>query len=231
MYKLQLEPLELKTLPHDAGQSVFPFTDLDPPVPAPMPSTPDRVSELEQMLAEAQDRMAVLEREAYDKAYAAGEKAGMELGRKRAEQILERMETVLAEAGTQLDGMYRGISESIVDVAGFLAEWLVGDIVDTERTRLLSMAERVSHTMPTTSKLGLAVHPDDLGKFEKILDDQDHAWSLLADAALTPGTIRLFTKDQDILLDPKATIADAVDRLKQEMLAPDASATAAQAVE
>lgn len=231
MYKLQLQPLELKTLPHDAGQSAFPFTDLDPPIPEPIPSTPDRVSELEQMLAEAQDRMAVLEREAYDKAYTAGEKAGMELGRKRAEQILDRMEAVLAEANRKLDGMYRGISESIVDVSGFLAEWLVGDIVEAERTRLLSMAERVSHTMPTDSKLGLAVHPDDLGKFEKILGDQGHAWSLLADAALAPGTVRLFTKDQDILLDPKAAIADAIDRMKKELLAPDASAPAAKTVE
>jgi flagellar biosynthesis/type III secretory pathway protein FliH len=175
--------------------------------------------------------MAVLEREAYDKAYAAGEKAGMELGRKRAEQILERMETVLAQAGTQLDGMYRDISESIVDIAGFLAEWLVGDIVETERTRLLSMAEKVSHTMPTASKLGLAVHPDDLGKFEKILGESGHAWSLLADTALAPGTARLFTNDQDILLDPKAAIADAIDRLKKELLAPDASTAATQALE
>jgi flagellar biosynthesis/type III secretory pathway protein FliH len=231
MYKLQLQPLELRTMAHDAGQPAFPFTILDAPVAAPVPQAPDRVSELEQMLAEAQDRMAVLEREAYDKAYAAGEKAGMELGRKRAEQILERMEAVLAQAGTQLDGMYRDISESIVDIAGFLAEWLVGDIVEAERTRLLSMAEQVSHTMPAASKLGLAVHPDDLGKFEKILGEAGHAWSLLADAALAPGTTRLFTNDQDILLDPKAAIADAIDRLKKELLAPDAATAAAQALE
>lgn len=230
MYKPQLEPLELKTMAHDAGLPAFPFPGQDMPAPEPEPAAPDRVSELEQMLAEAQDRMAVLEREAYDKAYAAGEKAGMELGRKRAEQILGRMETVLAEAGTQLDGMYRSISESIVDIAGFLAEWLVGDMVEGERTRLLAMAERVSHTMPDASRLGLAVHPDDLGKFERILGEAGHDWSLLADAALNPGTIRLFTRDQDIQLDPKAALADAVERLKKELLAPDAS-TATQAME
>lgn len=229
MYKLQ--PLELKTLPHDAGQPAFPFSDLATPTFQPAPSAPDRVSELEQMLAEAQDRMAVLEREAYDKAYAAGEKAGMELGRKRAEQILERMETVLTEAGSQLEGMYRGVSESVIDVAGFLAEWLVGDMVEADHTRLLSMAERVSHAMPSSSELGLAVHPDDLGKFEKILGEAGHAWSLLADAKLAPGTTRLFTKDQDILLDPKEAIADAMDHLKEKLLAPDASAAASQAVE
>ena len=223
----KLEPLELKSLPPGDGKPTFPFTKLDPPVEPPMPSAPDRVSELEQMLAEAQDRMAVLEREAYDKAYAAGKKAGMELGRKRADQILERIEAVLADASGQLDGMVRGVSESVIDMAGFLAEWLVGDMVEAERTRLLSMAERVSRAMPSSSKLGLAVHPDDLGKFEKLLGEAGHAWSLLADATLTPGTTRLFTQDQDILLDPKTAIADAVDRLKKELLAPDASAASA----
>lgn len=229
MFKLQ--PLELKTLPHDAGETAFPFTHLDTPESPPVPPAPDRVSELEQMLAEAQDRMAVLEREAYDKAYAAGEKAGMELGRKRAEQILERMEAVLTEAGAQLDGMYHGVSESVIDIAGFLAEWLVGDMVEADHARLLAMAERVSLTMPSSSRLGLAVHPDDLGKFERIIDEAGHTWSLQADTTLAPGTSRLFTKDQDILLDPKAAVADAIDRLKKELLAPDASAAPTQAVE
>lgn len=228
---MQLQPLELKTLAPDAERRIFPFSDLDPPAPTPAPTPPDRVSELEQMLAEAQDRMAVLEREAYDKAYATGEKAGMELGRKRAEQILERMEAILADATSQIDGMYRNVSENIIDIAGFLAEWLVGDMVESERTRLLTLAERISRTMPSASKLGLAVHPDDIGKFEKILGEAGHAWSLMADNALAPGTIRLFSNEQDVLLDPRLAVSDAVERLKKELLDPDASATTTQTVE
>ncbi|MES0371706.1 MAG: hypothetical protein ABUK11_05450, partial [Mariprofundaceae bacterium] len=45
-----------------------------------------RMDQLEKMLQEAQGRTETVEREAYDKAYNAGEKAGLVLGGKRAEQ-------------------------------------------------------------------------------------------------------------------------------------------------
>lgn len=230
MQKLQLEPLNLKTLSREAPASPFPFSELSAPISRAASGAPDRVNELERMLAEAQDRMAVLEREAYDKAYAAGEKAGMELGRKRAEQILAAMQQALTQTSEQLDGIHRHMSEAVVDIAGSLTEWLVGKMVTEDHTRLLAMAERMSATLPTVSAPGLAIHPDDLEKFERLLEGSDSPWSLLPDITLTPGTIRIFNKEQDILIDPRAMISDAVEQLKKELLADDATNTT-QAVE
>jgi len=230
MQKFQLEPLKLKTLPIEAPASPFPFSELGVPISRLASGTTDRVNELERMLAEAQDRMAVLEREAYDKAYATGERAGMELGRKRAEQILAAMQQALTQTSEQLDDIHRHMSEAVVDIAGSLTEWLVGNLVTEDHTRLLAMAERMSAALPTVSAPRLAVHPDDLEKFERLMEGSNSPWSLLSDIALTPGTIRIFNKEQDILIDPHAMIADAVAQLKKELLAGDATNTT-QAVE
>lgn len=219
MEELQLEPLNLKTLPNDTQAVPFPFTQMSVPKSGNVSGPSDRVNELERMLADAQDRMAVLEREAYDKAYAAGEKAGMELGRKRAEQILAAMSEALESTSEQLNDIRSHASEAVIDIASALAEWLIGNLVDEDHARLLTMAEQMADTLPDSSEFKLAVHPDDLEKFQRLLDGNEHTKSILPDATIGSGSIRIFNKEQDILIDPHAVIADGVERVKKELLA------------
>ncbi|MFQ5518870.1 MAG: flagellar assembly protein, partial [Mariprofundus sp.] len=86
----------------------------------------NRMQQLEAMLKEAQGRAEVIEKETYEKAYMAGEKAGMALGRKRGEQILESLQETLKGAESSLSSMQHSFAEAAIDVAGHIAERIVG---------------------------------------------------------------------------------------------------------
>jgi len=211
----KLEPLPTKKLYREKKTAPFPYREFSRPVPPVQEK--DHLRQLEQMLSEKQERVAIVEREAHDKAYAIGEKAGMALGGKRAEQILAQMQQLLDESKNQLETIQRAANEAIVEMSGAITEWIIGKITAEEMDRLYAMAEKAAHLLPGTEELTFAVHPDDFAQFEKLLTDSKNSAPLLFDPNLSPGSIRIFNKNQDMLLDPVAAVAKAVTQLKVEL--------------
>jgi len=215
MVSNSLDPLPLKDMPK-GKVSAFPFSNFSRPEQK--MEEPDRLRQLEQMLSKNQERSAEIEREAYDKAYAAGEKAGLALGQKRAEQILIQMQQMLDDSKSQFDEIRQAMCEAIVDISGAISEWLIGEITNNDHKRLLEMAEKAVHALPEMTHLKMAVHPDDFAQFEKLFAESKHQTPLLADANVAPNCIRIFNKTQDVLIDPSLSIAKAVTHFKTELL-------------
>lgn len=221
MSAFQLEPLSLKVLPDTPVTHESPFHELSMPeaMPPQQNSGPaDRVHELERMLADTQGKAAAIEQAAYDKAYAAGEKAGMALGQKRAEQILERMQQMQHEAGQQFADIRHLAGETIVDMAAQLSAWLIGELTSEDHSRLLALAEKTAQGLPQPEEVQIAVSPEDYADFEKLMEDSEHAFPLIADEGVPAGKVRVFNRSRDVLVDPHAALADAVAGLKTELL-------------
>ena len=178
-----------------------------------------RLVELEEMLSEAQSRTAIVEQEAYDKAYAAGEKAGLALGEKRAEQILESMAKILTEAEREL---YR-LQYKSVDVVMELTEAITREVVgqspkDVQKVLEHGVAQAIEQLdMSEGDKLVLSVHPHDLEMFKRI-HPLPVKISIDADGKVEQGSCKLLTKHHDILIDPKGMIDKALQHIKQQFL-------------
>jgi len=173
-----------------------------------------RMDQLEKMLHAAQGRAEVVEREAYDKAYAAGEKAGLALGQKRAEQIVESMESCLKQAETEVSQMRQHCVDAVVDIAQLVVEQLTGEILAEQKDALYHAAKRAAEKLPEASRLKLAVYPDDLQAFERLLESDNSDWRLVADPSLKPGTCRLVSREQDVSIDPMRALVDSVRRIR-----------------
>ncbi len=212
---MSLKPLPVHTV-EGRRSSPFPFEGATPVEDG--HESADRLRQLEAMLARNQEKAAEIEREAYDKAYAAGEKAGLALGQKRAEQILERMQGLLDACAPEFEAVRLAMCEAVVDIGGALAAWLIGDITEAERNRLLDMAKKTAQAMPGMIDMKIAVHPDDYTRMEKLLGETGEERKLIADASVRPGAIRLFSKSRDVLVDPIAAIADGVAHIKSGLL-------------
>ena len=218
-----LDPLPLKVVTSVQEKAPFPYRDFSssPPGKAVGVPTTSRLEQLETMLAEKQAFDANLERDAYDNAYLSGEKAGLALGQKRAEQVLEKMQQLQEQTQQQLDEIKNTMCEAVIDISGTLAEWLVGEITADERARLLEMAEKAAQTLPEIDGMVMVVHPDDFSQFEKLLSESDFQPHLLTDHSVEQGCIRIANEAQDILIDPRASIAKAVEQLKKDLLSGD----------
>ncbi len=178
-----------------------------------------RVQELEHMLQEAQGRAEVMEREAYDKAYAAGEKAGMALGQKRAEQSLEKLEKMMVQAEQQLADLEHQCTHIILGLAQAVMTHVLGDEKERWHTLLLSAVERAALQFPNMQELTLQIHPDDMQAFENVVRSESmNQWRLQSEPSVTIGTCRLMSTQQDIHIDPYQAIADVVSQFQKNLV-------------
>ncbi|WP_227819363.1 FliH/SctL family protein [Mariprofundus micogutta] len=181
-----------------------------------------RMKQLEQMLHEAQGRAEIVEKEAYDKAYLAGEKAGMALGKKRAEQILESIEESLHGVEASLAPIHQAFSEAVFDVARHIAEQIVGKAIEQDHSKLLKIAEQAAAQLPDTTELKVAVSVDDYASFKRLLEESNSLTVLTSDINTANGTCRIVSAQQDILIDPVAAVAGYLEQLAPAMLSETA---------
>ena len=224
---MALKPLpvtEDKAL-HQAAlpSSIYPTLGAATPVAIEM-STPvqaaeeQRMQELERMLQEAQGRAEVMEREAYDKAYAAGEKAGMALGAKRAEQSLEHFDTLLQQAEAQVRNLSDACNDTVLDIAQAVIEHALGELGEQRYEMMLASVQRAALQMPSVSDLLLLVNPDDMGVFERLIkEDNIGKWRLRAQADVPSGCCRLVSQQQDIQIDPEQAIKTMIEQLRMRL--------------
>jgi len=173
-----------------------------------------QVNQLEKMLQEAQGRTEAVEREAYDKAYAAGEKAGLALGEKRAEQIVESMERALHQAESDSAELGRSCVDAVVEIAQVVVEQLMGEVVSNQKDAVFQAATRAAEQLPSISELKLAVHPDDYKTFMRLVQEERPDWRLYMDSNVVQGTCRLVSKNQDSLIDPIRAVAESVQQIR-----------------
>jgi len=195
-----------------------PIGSADHPADSPATVSARRMKQLETMLQEVQGRAEIVEKEAYDKAYLAGEKAGMALGKKRAEQILVMLENSLHGVEAEMEAILQSFGQAAMDVAGFVARQVVADAIVSDKSRLWKLAKQAVDQLPAATELTIAVSPDDFSTFSRLLEDSDSLSVLCSDAATQSGTCRIISSQQDILIDPVAAVADCLDQLRPALL-------------
>jgi flagellar assembly protein FliH len=131
-----------------------------PPAPAQTPP-PDAQTPPPMTPAEQQDHLAALERDAFTKGYAQGERAGLEAGGQRAEAMLRRLASTVDELGTLRDEMVRQTEQQVVTLALAIARRVLHReaSIDPELAGALAHValDRLGPASPATIRL----HPDD----------------------------------------------------------------------
>ncbi len=219
-----LTPLHFDEVPTDAKSEVaFPFSTLGVSADPSAPAQSNRLEQLENMLKEAQGRAEVIEKEAYDKAYLAGEKAGMALGKRRGEQMLESLQKNLQNADHQLQDIQQSFAEAAVDLAEFIANQIVGEAIGETPKSLLAIANQAAARLPANGPVKIAVCPEDMAGFQRLLENENDQSEgstaiLCADASVSSGTCRLISDTQDALIDPLAAVHHYIEELRPSLL-------------
>jgi flagellar assembly protein FliH len=124
-------------------------------------------------VAEQQARLASLEREAFAKGYAQGERAGMEAGARRADAMLRRVAQTLEDLAHLRKAIVRETESQMVQLALALARRVVHREVSLDPMLVAAMAhvalERIGQSTPATIKL----HPED---FAIVAAHRGEAW-------------------------------------------------------
>lgn len=122
----------------------------EPPAPAP-----------DVITAEQQARLAALEREAFTKGYAQGERAGLEAGGKRAEAMLRRVAQTIEELASLRQTLIQQTERQMVQLALTLARRIVHREVSLDPELAAAMAHVALEKLGTTTPATIRLNPDD----------------------------------------------------------------------
>jgi flagellar assembly protein FliH len=128
---------------------------------------------LEVTAGEQQAKLATIERDAFAKGYAQGERAGMEAGARRADAMLRRVAQTLEDLSHLRKAIVRETESQMVQLALALARRVVHREVSLDPMLVAAMAhvalERIGESTPATIKL----HPED---FAIVAAHRGEAW-------------------------------------------------------
>jgi flagellar assembly protein FliH len=153
-----------------------------PAAAAPAPLTPEALT------IQQQERLAALEREAFTKGYAQGERAGVEAGGKRAEAMLRRVAQTLEELGTLRKTLMQQSERQMVQLALTLARRVVQREISLDPELIAAMAHVAIKKLGVSNPSTIRLHPDD---YTVVARDGDR-WSgsnvsVVPDASIARG--------------------------------------------
>jgi len=141
--------------PRPAAVGAAPALDPTSAPPIAPPITEDA------LLAEHRERLAGLEREAFTKGYAQGERAGLEAGGKRAEAMLRRVAQTIEELGGLRQTLIQETEREMVQLALTLARRVVHREVSLDPELAAALAHVALERLGTNTPATIRLNPED----------------------------------------------------------------------
>ncbi len=219
-----------------AAESVWgaPATDLRPPPPpaAPpdeeQPDATDQPAEPPAPTAEQQAHFAALERDAFTKGYAQGERAGLEAGSERAEAMLRRLAATLEELSSLRDQMMRQAERRLVELSLAIARRILQREVSVDPELAAALAHVALERLGSTAPAVIRLHPDDYTTVTA--QDRDlwdgRAVKVVPDPAIARGGCRVESEFGYI----DASVDAQMDEMARAMLGETTAPAARQGV-
>jgi flagellar assembly protein FliH len=125
----------------------------------------------EEILKEAESKTAFLEREAYEKGFAQGEKDGRELGQKKIVKSIENIENLFMEFGNLKTEILKQFEKEVLDLVFSIAEKIIHKKIDEDDKIIKKAVIEAMHAVTEKSQIVIKVNPDDFDTIENMKPD------------------------------------------------------------
>lgn len=130
----------------------------------------DRVNE-DSEEESAEERLARLERESYEKGFEQGRKDGLELEKKQLEQQRQQMEALFAELRDLKPSLLREAEEEAVMLGSRIAKRIIGEEIRTDPSVIQRTVRAALDFVADRSRLSITVHPEDMEEIRRVLPE------------------------------------------------------------
>jgi flagellar assembly protein FliH len=164
-----------------SGAAASPFADAVAPSASARHAQPDPV--------EQEAHLAVLERDAFAKGYAQGERAGVEAGNRRGDAMLRRLGETLEELASLRQTLLRQSERQLVQLALALARRIVRREIAADDELLTALARVALDRLGDAGQATIRLHPED---FARVATGGAQQWvashvAVVADTAVSRG--------------------------------------------
>jgi len=150
--------------------------------PGRQPPPPDPAQE-----AQVQQRIAALERDAFAKGYAQGERAGLEAAATRADGMLRRLAQTVEELAALRSEIMRRSERQTVQLVLAIAERVIHRELTIDRSLLVGMARAALDRLGESGSATIRLHPEDFAAIGATALPQDGPVRVVADPVVTRG--------------------------------------------
>ena len=143
--------------------------------------------------ANQQQHLAALERDAFAKGFAQGERAGLEAAAKRGDAMLRRLTQTLDEMTGLRTRMIRETEQQMVSLALAVARKIIHREVSLDRDLLIAIARVALDRLGEDAKISVHLNPDDYAATEsaRTAEWSGTQVSVVADARVPRGGCRI----------------------------------------
>jgi flagellar assembly protein FliH len=165
-----------------------------------------------------QERLARLEREAYEKGFEQGQKDGLSLGEKRVQETLGQMEALLRAMTGLKKQVYDEAEAELLRLSVEIARQIIRREVTTDPSVVTRAVRAAFEYLGDQNQARISVNPEDMKEVQRVLPDlaQLHrleGFELVEDRAVARGGCILETGFGRI----NGTIEDQLTMLKEEL--------------
>lgn len=151
------------------GHPIFELFDASATREPSDPGDPDR-SEDAPLPPGMQRRIEAIGKEAYEKAFVLGEKAGRELGEAAVTSMVEKLARLIEEISVLRPALLEEAERELVDLSFRIARAIVGAEIETRPDVVLENARRAIQRIGAEGRITLRVHPSDANNVWKARD-------------------------------------------------------------
>jgi flagellar assembly protein FliH len=145
----------------DAPAAPRPVIVSSRPPDDPAPDASAEAASLDEVRSAHEVHLAALEREAFANGYAAGERAGLEAGNKRAEAMLRRLAQTLDELRSLRGALVRQTEQQMVQLALAIAKRILRRETTIDQDLLVAMARVALERLGDAGAATIRLNPED----------------------------------------------------------------------
>ncbi len=119
----------------------------------------------------AEDRLARLERESYEKGFEQGRKDGLELEKKQIQEQRRQMEALFAELRDLKPSLLREAEQEAVTLGSRIAKRIIGEEIRTDPSVIQRTVRAALDFAADRSRLSITVHPEDMEEIRRVLPE------------------------------------------------------------
>lgn len=176
-----------------------------------------KTKQADDILKDAREKADRMEREAYEKGFAQGEKDGLELGKRRAVKVIENIERLLVEMSSVKEEILRQYERELLEIVFAIAQKVIHRQVQSDDKVIEGSVLEAMKLAAERSKITLRVNPEDLEYVEELQPElfstvkELKALMITGDDSITRGGCFLETPYGDI----DARVETQLERIHQ----------------
>jgi flagellar assembly protein FliH len=140
----------------------------------------------EEILKEAENRTAFLEREAYEKGFAQGEKDGREMGERKIVKSIENIENLFIQFGNLKTEILKQFEKEILELVFSIAQKIIHKKIDEDETLIKGAVIEAMHSVTERSQIVIKVNPEDFDTIENMKPEFFKTYKDLKSVVVTP---------------------------------------------